>query len=280
MTRLNLDSAISWIAKLSDQWSLNQDSTGGSSSLKLSTNEINRLKSLPRLTHTVTHVAGCKLRVTDPFWFLYTHDEICLKEIYRFHSKNAAPFILDCGANIGLSVIYFKQLYPKAQIVAFEPDPTVFSALVENIQSFELREVTALQKAVWKSETAVAFEPDGSVGGRIASANSNISRIEVPTVRLHDWLDRPVDMLKLDIEGAEYEVLLDCRGRLQNVDYLFVEYHAKPDEPQQLHELLRILQEADFRYHIQDANPIDHPFVKEERHTYYDLQLNVFAFRD
>jgi hypothetical protein len=63
---------------------------------------------------------------------------------------------------------------------------------------------------------------------------------------LRDLLDSPVDFLKIDIEGAEYAVLKDCRDRLQNVRNLFVEYHAAPDEPQRLNEMLSWFSEAGF----------------------------------
>src|SRR6266487_3582389 len=42
---------------------------------------------------------------------------------YRFTADTSAPFILDCGSNIGVSVVYFKTLYPQAKIIAFEPSP-------------------------------------------------------------------------------------------------------------------------------------------------------------
>lgn len=217
--------------------------------------------------------------INDPYWFIRTYEDIWVDELYRFVSGTTSPLILDCGANIGLSVIYFKYFYPRARVVAFEPDPKIFQVLKANVASFGLLDVTLEQKALWSSEGIQLFEPDGSVGGRIAGVVRRREPIEIQTVRLRDWLDTEVEMLKIDIEGAELEVLVDCQDQLANVNYLFVEYHSQPNEPQRLDELLLILGGAGFRYHIKDANPILHPFVEEERSPYYDLQLNIFAYR-
>lgn len=279
MTMKNLIYNHKWMLKALHIGSANDENLHPPYPLTLTKREINRLKALPRLMHTSTQVGDRNFHITDPFWFLHCYEELCVGEIYRFQSKNASPLILDCGANVGLSVIYFKHLYPGARILAFEPDPTVFKALVKNVASFELQDVTLYQKAVWDRETTVMFDSDGSVGGRISDERFTNNSIEVSTVRLRDWLETPIDMLKIDIEGAEYEVLMDCRDRLMDIDYLFIEYHGKPYEPQRLHEVLSVLDLADFRYHIKDAYPIAHPFIEEERSKYYDLQLNIFAFR-
>jgi predicted O-methyltransferase YrrM len=55
-------------------------------------------------------------------------------KIYRFNSLITKPLILDCGANVGVSVLYFKRLYPDAEIIAFEPDEDVFAILKQNYE--------------------------------------------------------------------------------------------------------------------------------------------------
>ena len=62
---------------------------------------------------------------------------------------------------------------------------------------------------------------------------------QVSTVRLRDYLAQRVDMLKLDIEGAETDVMLDVSDRLRDVHNIFVEYHSFADRPQRLDELTR-----------------------------------------
>jgi hypothetical protein len=59
--------------------------------------------------------------------FLYLFEEIFAKASYLFHSDTDRPLIFDCGSNIGMSVLFFKKLYPAARITAFEPDPRTYA---------------------------------------------------------------------------------------------------------------------------------------------------------
>lgn len=227
-----------------------------------------------------TPLMGRQIKITDPYWYQFMFNEIFVEQIYMFTAQRSVPFILDCGSNIGLSIIYFKYLYPEAEIIGFEPDPEIYQLLRQNIEEFSFSNVELRSDAVWKSVDMLAFQPDGSVGGRLRNRDVTDKFIYVQSMRLRDFLNRPIDLLKLDIEGAEYDVIVDCQEFLHHVDYIFIEYHGKPDESQKLHEILEILQLAGFRYHLKDALPIKHPFIKSERNTYYDLQMNIFGFRN
>ncbi len=66
---------------------------------------------------------------------MHSFDEIITQEIYRFKADTDAPLILDCGANIGLSALYFQRLYPKARIMAFEPDTHNFELLTKTCRT-------------------------------------------------------------------------------------------------------------------------------------------------
>src|SRR6266404_2067922 len=57
----------------------------------------------------------------SPAEFLHGLHEIFISKIYD-QQLDKRPYIIDCGANIGLSIIYMKQRYPEAEILAFEPD--------------------------------------------------------------------------------------------------------------------------------------------------------------
>lgn len=239
-----------------------------------------RLSLLPRKQLTSAKLNKHKIWLTDPYWFILNHQEIFEEEIYKFIPKRPDPFILDCGSNIGLSIIYFKHLYPEAQIVGFEPDPNIFEVLTQNLRAYNFQDVELLQKAVWVNETVLLFHQDGSLGGKIVDTSSDSNVIEVQATRLKEYLNQPIDFLKIDIEGAEYDVLVDCKEKLDCVDYLFVEYHGQTNETQKLHTILEIISSAGFRYHIKEANPVHHPFIADERGRTYDLQLNIFGFRD
>lgn len=65
---------------------------------------------------------------------LYLIREIFLLREYQISTPREAPVIIDCGANIGVSVLYFKRLFPKSVIIAFEPNPMVFQLLKSNVE--------------------------------------------------------------------------------------------------------------------------------------------------
>jgi FkbM family methyltransferase len=251
------------------------------SAFALSLWERKRLEYFPRYKHTHSPLLGKSVELTDSFWYLFSHREIFIDEVYKFEANSETPLIIDCGANIGLSIIYFKNLYPNSRIIGFEPDPEIFRVLQTNVNTFGFTNVELWQKALWNSDTGVLFRSEGSLGGAIGAPGiAKDEMIQVQSVRLGNFLNQKVDFLKIDIEGAEYEVLQDCEEGLEKVDYIFVEYHGKPAKPQMLPELLKIIECAGFRYHIKDANPVRHPLVKYERNRYYDLQLNIFCYRE
>lgn len=242
--------------------------------------DLERLKSMPRFAIGQTNLLGNTLTFVDNASFFFIQEELFNKQIYKFISKNSTPYIIDAGANIGLSVIYFKNLYPNAEIIAFEPDDKVFQALESNVKSFKLENVMLIKKALWNQETILEFMSEGADAGRVAIESDKQSIIKVPTERLRKYLNRKVDFLKIDIEGAETTVLEDCADLLHNVENLFVEYHSFVDKPQNLHQLLAILTQAGFRYNVQQIGIFSvHPFVEINSSLSMDNQLNIFATR-
>lgn len=232
----------------------------------------------------LSELLGKPIRVTDSFWYLHSLKEIFIEEVYRFKSSTDTPYILDCGSNIGLSVIYFKKLFPKAEIIAFEPDRHIYGLLKDNLHDFGYTDVVVENKAVWCDETILSFSSTGSLGGKLNDdkhgMETNENTFKVSTVRLKNYLNRKIDFLKMDIEGPEVEVLEDCGDLLSNVDNLFVEYHSDPAKEQQLENLLHTLRKAGFRVYIKEAwNNLPYPFLRKEFTPFYDLQLNIFAYR-
>lgn len=214
--------------------------------------------------------------------FYSSYKEIFERGIYRFETESAAPCIVDGGANIGLSVIYFKRAYPSSRIVAFEPDPALFRVLRENVAAFGLSDVRLVDKALWGADAEAAFLPEGADAGRLAAEadRGRDGAITVPAERLAAHLaGRTVDMLKLDIEGAETEALLDAAAELGNVRNVFVEYHSFSAREQRLDELLRALRGAGFRVQIHTQYASPQPLARREEQLGMDLQLNIFGYR-
>lgn len=238
--------------------------------------ERERLASLPRYQATTTSLLGTPLQIVDAHSFLQMYEEIFEREAYKFISKHEVPYIIDGGANIGLSVLYFKRLYPNSEVVAFEPDRAIFSVLEANVGNVET--VTLVRRALWSSETTLNFSPEGAWSGRIAQPGDQ-TKYTVETARLARYLTRPVDFLKLDIEGAETEVLQDCSELLGNVEHIFVEYHSFVNQPQVLDQLLHALAKSGFRVDIHPCGFSLTPFVSQRNSSGMDLQLNLFGYR-
>ncbi len=239
-----------------------------------------KLLKKERFKPYTTSFRGHSLHVHDYASFKLGKGELFKEEVYRFKARRPDPYIIDCGSNIGMSIIYFKSIYPDARIVGFEADPHIYSFLEKNVASFGLQNVEVVNKAVWdKNDEVLSFLAEGGAGGRVEEKSSTHKFVEVKTARLKDYLTEPVDFLKIDIEGAEYNVIRDCADSLHHVEHLFIEYHSMEDRPQNLHEILRIVQKAGFRYHIKEAYTQPYPFMESKLNFGMDLQLNVFCIR-
>lgn len=222
------------------------------------------------------NLLGKEFSFTNGFWFRHSLREIFIDQTYKFKTNKSSPLILDCGANIGLSVLYFKKNYPNCKIIAFEPDKDISGVLLSNIANNSIKNVRVIQKAVWINEDNLHFQSDGALGGKITSRPEGIT---VPAVRLKDFLNQEIALLKIDIEGAEYEVIKDCENELHNVKNIFIEYHSLPNEKQMLDEILTILSNSGFKYYIKEAWENQKIPFMETKGPLYDLQLNIFGKR-
>ena len=210
---------------------------------------------------------------------LHGLNEIFLQEIYKQELADH-PYIIDCGANIGLSVIYLKQLYPGAEIIAFEPDEKNFKLLAKNVSSFNYQNVTIRNEAVWIDDTTLNFSNQGSMSSKIENEKS-LNTNEVKAVRLKNFLNRDVDFLKIDIEGAEFKVVSDLTDRLNFVKNLFVEYHGSFEQNHELTSLFDLFSKNGFHYYLKEAAPVyNSPFIRKKGEDMpWDIQLNIFCFR-
>jgi FkbM family methyltransferase len=240
--------------------------------------ELTRLKNLPRYTPTKTSLIGLPMYIADAASTLAGYEEIFVNKHYQFVAKSPSPLIIDCGANIGLSISFFKRLYPDSKIIGFEPDPNLFGLLQKNIALWGYENVEIHQKAIWKEETIISFKQEGGFSGRISQSDV-LDRVDVKTVCLSTLLNQKVDFLKIDIEGAETQVIAECSSQLKNVDYLFIEYHSFEHECQTLDSILKAVTNAGFNYHIKQAYAANTPFIERPTIMGMDFQLDIFAFR-
>jgi FkbM family methyltransferase len=209
-----------------------------------------------------TNIVGYQFEFCNYGALRYLFAEIFLNQAYRFHTAKRTPFIIDCGANIGMSVFYFKTIYPGARVLAFEPDDDAFSCLDANIGKNNLTVVRALKKAVSATEGMVDFYYDEQSPGdlKMSTIRDRMPKQKktVHAVRLSTYIDKdePVDFLKLDVEGAEKDVIEDLneQGKLDCINQIAIEYHHHIYRDQDnLSEVLRILETAGFGYQIESS---------------------------
>jgi FkbM family methyltransferase len=212
-----------------------------------------KTKIIPRFTSGIFHQNSYSIRYTDILSLYVEYKDIFVNRIYHFETDNLTPYIIDGGGCIGMSVMYFKSVYPNAKIVCFEPDEDIFKILHSNISANHLRDVDLVKAGLACEQGTISFQSDGSDGGKISNnRESNITTIN--TVRLSDYLTKPVDFLKLNIEGQELPVLQEAvsSGKLYNVRELVLEYHNWPGEEQRLGKILELLTSQGFHYLIHD----------------------------
>jgi FkbM family methyltransferase len=186
----------------------------------------------------------------------YLFEEIFVGLDYFFVTDKPCPFILDCGSNIGMSIVFFKALYPGSVIIGFEPAVDSFTLLQKNIQANNLGGVTVHPFAVGEVADKVSFYGEKKAGSLLASTNpqrASATENTVEQVRLSSFIDREVDFLKLDVEGAETGVIaeLHASGRIRNIAQAVIEYHHHIDkEKDHFSIFLAQLEEAGFGYQL------------------------------
>lgn len=162
------------------------------------------------------------------------------REVWSHHSYYLDDLeepvrVVDMGAHIGLSSLYFAQIYPKAEIIAYEPDKNSYLLLEKNIRENGLASrVSCLNLAVAPKTGIVRLQEPrfadewrsgfGVIpGGWRGVLHSK--EIEVMARGINEILELPTDLVKMDVEGMEYELIDNANW--QNVSNLIVEVHPR-----------------------------------------------------
>jgi FkbM family methyltransferase len=182
-----------------------------------------------QLPCTVEFRNGIHYRLEE-YYDLETLWQINFHNVYPLQSTDEV--ILDAGANVGLFTCWAAQRNPTAAITAIEPFPRNIERLTEHIQrnGFSQRvEVipAALSASVGTASLSIAAE--ASQMFRLTSGQAPGS-VDVPTLRLVDVVERlkhnSIDLMKMDIEGSEYEVLLSTpAATFSRIRRIILEYH-------------------------------------------------------
>lgn len=187
-------------------------------------------------------------------------NEIFVHNNLKFTTPTRRPRILDCGGNMGLATLYFKSLYPVAHITTFEADPEICKICRDNLADNGYQDVEVIHAAVWVEKGEISFCCEGTDSGTLSQlVYDGVSghRQSVPAIRLRDYLENEkVDLLKIDIEGAEFDVLADCASVLGNVSRMIVELHETDVENRRTAAALQTLANAGFHFTMEALIPM------------------------
>lgn len=177
--------------------------------------------------HGIAYPVSIRIGTTD----LATFKQVLVERHYEFDKPETPRLIIDAGANIGLASIYFANRYPDAKIVAIEPEASNYKMLKRNTAAYP--QITPLQAALWrKNENLFLFDSGHGnhgfqVGDEQQGTRERLGATPGLTVDaiLRDVGENRVDLLKIDIEGAEREVMSNAASWIDRVGVLMIELH-------------------------------------------------------
>lgn len=157
---------------------------------------------------------------------------LILSEYDNINCKDPAV-IIDAGAYIGSAALYFTQKFPKATILALEPEAANFELLVKNCKEFN--KIIPINAALWSSNTTRELNDrfTGQWGYTISNTFNKISftRQIVNCLSMDDLISiykiDTIDVLKMDIEGSEKEVFEHASTWIEKVNIISVELHDR-----------------------------------------------------
>jgi FkbM family methyltransferase len=158
-----------------------------------------------------------------PLYFTSFAESEEVMALYLEHGNlKSGDIVFDLGAYCGLTALAFaEKVGPSGHVFAFEPDPANFAALQKNLERYAPANITAENAAIWKEAGQIQFQAEGTVASTIGSLSPRTNAtVPVRCIRLADYLaskkiDR-LDLIKMDVEGAETEILAASRDVLRH----------------------------------------------------------------
>ncbi|MDP4286098.1 MAG: FkbM family methyltransferase [Bacteroidota bacterium] len=191
-------------------------------------------------------------------FFSYEFREICINDCYHLKElKNKLRFVktvLDIGANQGLFTIAARQQFPKAKIFCYEPNKELQRVLDHNSKQLK---ANVWYEAVTKEDCKVELEFGETDLQNTTKVSSNGEIAGTAFKKVIERAGGNIDLLKLDCEGAEWELFED-EGSWDNIRSLTMEYHLWAREGSSFDDIKRILQKLHFKILIH--NPLSDSF--------------------
>ena len=154
--------------------------------------------------------------------------QVFFAEEYNVRFKTPPGIVIDCGANIGLSAVYFANQFPEAKIIAIEPDENNFKFLEENTIPYP--NVICLQKAVWPYSQKLEIVDPGKGNWGLQTKEPGNGAGKIDTITIDEIMQQfqldSIDFLKIDIEGAEKELFSsNYENWLAKTNVMAIELH-------------------------------------------------------
>ncbi len=178
----------------------------------------------------------------------YTGDFATIRQViwseeYNLDLPNDPEYIIDLGANIGISSLALSHRFSKATIIAIEPDIKNFKLLSYNTRQF--KDIIKLNNAIWIKNELVSLEnPTEQTNSLIFKKSDKTSETNtVQAITINSLMEKfnieKINLLKVDIEGVEKELFLQGDNQwLQKVDFISIEFHD-PKVEKAISELLK-----------------------------------------
>jgi len=138
--------------------------------------------------------------------------------------------IVDAGANIGAASLFFASRFPNARIIALEPDPSNYEALVRNVAGFP--SIIPMHAALWSYRGRLVLQTTGLAKSETQVIEAGATgKGDVECLSVADLLSQfgvgSIDLLKMDVEGSEKEILDQSASWIENIGTLVVELHER-----------------------------------------------------
>lgn len=161
--------------------------------------------------------------------------EMFVAEVYRDVGPEPNPAVkrvVDVGANVGLSLVYWANRYPKAALVAFEPHPVHLASLRRNLEINGIADRVQVHAAAACTAPGTAHLSDEeNCSAVVDGKTTGAQRVEAVDFFASIGIE-PIDLLKIDIEGGEYALLEDARFAALRVSRLVLEWHKTDEHPE------------------------------------------------